>query len=308
MISDWSDLQTILSISRAGTLSAAARELGLSQSTMSRRLQAIERRLDERIFVRRDDGTLVPTTSASALIAAAKKMQSIFVDTQSTLRAADTPVRIATCEVIAKALLNSPLSEWLGQAEASVELSVHDDLFSLADDSFDVLVTPLESAPDDMVGQRIASLKWGLFAAPDYLAARPLQPDATDLEGCRVIRSSGSLADVAACRWFNSLGGQPTLSASSPAAQQDAAAAAAGIALLPEILAQGDRRLVQIDFPGAPSSDVWMVTRRSTAMQPRVATFLKWSRRHFARQRSATAQPPTSAGTKLQADTAPVDA
>ena len=42
MISDWNDLQTLLAIAECGSLSAAARALGVSQSTVSRRLQSIE--------------------------------------------------------------------------------------------------------------------------------------------------------------------------------------------------------------------------------------------------------------------------
>jgi DNA-binding transcriptional LysR family regulator len=107
----------------------------------------------------------------------------------------------------------------------------------------------------------------------------------TDLVGHRVISASGSLADIAACRWFSALGGEATFSASSPAAQQEAAAAGGGIALLPEVVASADSRLVRIDFPGPPESDVWIVARRPVAAQPRVAAFLKWFRRRFVQDR-----------------------
>src|SRR5690606_14666919 len=140
-----------------------------------------------------------------------------------------------------------------------------------------------------MVGQRIAVLKSGLFASPAYLSAHPLAPGQTNLAGHRVIGASGSLADIAACRWFSALGGEAAFSASSPAAQQEAAAAGSGIALLPEAVASADSRLVKIDFPGAPESDVWMVARRPVAAQPRVAAFLKWFRRRFAQDRKRAA-------------------
>lgn len=293
MISDWGDLQTLHAIAAAGSLSAAARRLGLSQSTISRRLQAVEQRLDQQIFVRGSDGSLSLTVAGKALVDAAERMQAAFADAARTLEAAAAPIRVATCEVVARAVVVPLLAEWSSQGMGAADVAVHDDLFMLADDAFDVLVTPLESAPEDMAGRRIARLEWCLFASPAYLARHPLDPACRNLEGVAVIHSSGSLADLAACQWFKALGGRPVLSASSPAAQLEAAAAGTGIALLPRAIATDDPRLVEIDFPGTPVSDVWMVARRASAARPKVAAFLKWSRRQFP---SGAREPRRAAG------------
>ena len=144
----------------------------------------------------------------------------------------------------------------------------------------DVLVTPLESAPDDMVGSRIARLDWGLYAGEAWLARHPA-PRAGSLAGSAVIAASGSLAEVEAYRWFAGLGGEPVASATSPLAMADLAAHGVGIALLPRLVASGDRRLTELAFAGLPSSDVWMVARRAAAGRSQVAAFLKWSRRNL---------------------------
>ena len=289
MISDWSDLQTVLSIARSGSLSAAARELGLSQSTVSRRVQAIERQLNGQIFVRRADGTLAPSVEGNTLIAAAEKMEAAFLDATTALSGTPQPIRVATCEVMAKTFVVPTLSHWSAETRGIAEVSVHDDLFVLPDDNFDVLVTPLESAPADMVGRRIGELKWSLFVSPAYLSAHPVRAKQADLAGHYVIRSSGPFAGIAACRWFERLGGRPVFSASSPAAQLEAAANGSGIALLPESFAKDDPRIVRIEFPRTPVSDVWVVSRRSTSAQPRVAAFLKWFGRHYARRQKTPA-------------------
>jgi len=78
MLSDWSDLRTILAIARAGTLSGAARALGLSQSTVSRRLQAIERAAGGQVFVRRNDGGFEPSPLGARLVDAAEEMRAAF--------------------------------------------------------------------------------------------------------------------------------------------------------------------------------------------------------------------------------------
>ena len=280
MISDWSDFQTVLAIARKGSLSGAGRELGLSQSTVSRRLQAIERQLNRPIFVRSSGGDLSLNEAGKALVAAAERMDAVFRSSAEALSGIETPVRVATCEVVAKAFLVTALSAWSIETNSAADVSVHDDLFCLPDDTFDVLVTPLKSAPENMVGHRVAGLKWKVFVSPHYLRESGFTPGQSSLAGCRVIRSSGSLADIAACVWFNALGGQPVLSASSPAAQLEAAAAGTGFALLPEAIAAEDPRLVPVEFPNSPTSDIWVVARRATMQQPRVAAFLKWFRKH----------------------------
>ena len=281
MLSDWSDLRTILAIARAGTLSGAARALGLSQSTVSRRLQAIERAVGGQVFVRSSDGGFAPGPLGARLVGAAEEMRAAFETARAALSGAETPVRIATCEAIANAVLTPVLPRWAVEEGGRFDIAVHDDLFALPDDDFDVLVTPLESAPDDMVGSRIARLDWGLFAGEAWLARHPAPPEAESLAGCAVIAASGSLAEVEAYRWFAGLGGKPVASATSPLAMADLAAHGVGIALLPRLVAAGDSRLTEIPFAGLPSSDVWMVARRAAAERPQVSAFLKWSRRNL---------------------------
>ncbi len=294
MLSDWGDLRTILAIARAGTLSGAARALGLSQSTVSRRLQAIERAASGQIFVRSSDGGFEPSPLGARLVGAAEEMRAAFETARAALSRAEAPVRIATCEAIANAVLAPVLPRWAVEEGGRFDIAVHDDLFALPDDDFDVLVTPLESAPDEMVGSRIARLDWGLFAGDAWLARHPAPPREGSLAGYAVIAASGSLAEVKAYRWFATLGGEPVASATSPLAMADLAAHGVGIALLPRLVAAGDRRLTELPFSGLPSSDVWMVARRAAAERPQVAAFLKWSRRSL-KDRSRTG---TQAGPK----------
>ncbi|MEF9603084.1 LysR family transcriptional regulator [Paracoccus sp. PXZ] len=53
---NWDDLRFFLAVARAGTLSGAARSLGVTHSTVFRRLGAFEERLGVRLFERLPDG------------------------------------------------------------------------------------------------------------------------------------------------------------------------------------------------------------------------------------------------------------
>ena len=56
---NWDDIRIFLAIAEAGSLSGAARQLRLSQPTVGRHLQALEKTLDTRLFDRLPDGFLL---------------------------------------------------------------------------------------------------------------------------------------------------------------------------------------------------------------------------------------------------------
>ena len=72
---DWDDLETELAIVRGGSLSAAARALGTTQPTVGRRLEALERRLDAKLF-EREAGGMRPTPLAHSLLDGLERMEA----------------------------------------------------------------------------------------------------------------------------------------------------------------------------------------------------------------------------------------
>lgn len=280
MGADWSDLQTILQIARSGTLSGAGRALGVSQSTISRRLQAIEARLDRAVFLRRADGRLEASREGQVLIAAAERMAAALAEAEDALRAATHPIRVATCEAIARAVILPGLAAWRRESGRLAELLVFDDLRDLAPESFDVLVTTEDARPREMVGRRLVRLEYALYVAA--ATAEPGPGLLASLDGLPVIGAAGPFADVDISRWFAAQGGDIVLTSSSPQTQQEAAASGLGIALLPVALASDDSRLRRIDFAGVPSSGIWMLASRPSLKQPRVRTFTRWCYRHFS--------------------------
>jgi DNA-binding transcriptional LysR family regulator len=97
-----------------------------------------------------------------------------------------------------------------------------------------------------------------------------------------VIRASGAFADVDVSIWFAAQGGEPVLASSSPLAQQKAAAAGLGIALLPVELGTADPRLRQVPYAPVPASEIWLLSSRAVLRQLRVRSFMRWCYRHYA--------------------------
>jgi DNA-binding transcriptional LysR family regulator len=72
---DWDDLRFFLAIARTGSLTAAARELRVTQSTVGRRLASLESSLGARLLHRTPDGYVL-TLAGEAILAQAERMEA----------------------------------------------------------------------------------------------------------------------------------------------------------------------------------------------------------------------------------------
>jgi len=278
---EWNDLHDVLQVHEAGSLSGAARRAGVSQSTMSRRIAAIESG-GRRVFQRGADGGMCLTERGAAMVAAARRMRAGFASGAAAFGAPPQPLRIVACEVTAQLFIVDALPDWSRRSELPADLVILDDLFALTPSDYDVLVMPADAPLPGTVGSEIGRIELGLFAAPAYLAARPLAAGDGTLDGHQVIRASGSLAMIAGYRWLEAAGGRTALLSSSPLAQREACIRGQGLALLPLAMGEGDARLVRIDRPVPGAMRVWLMADADEASHARTSGFLRWARRHFA--------------------------
>lgn len=277
---DWNDLRDILLITDAGSLSGAARVAGISQSTMSRRLAAIEA-LGQPIFLRDETGRMTPNARGKELVAAARQMAQIHDRVKAQLTDAAPPLRVASCAMLGRLFLHSGLPLWAMLGDTTAQLSQHEDVYALEPDAWDVMVAPMSAAPQRTTGQHIGRVHVALYASPQYVAAHRIRGRLDTLEGQGVIRASKVLADVESFRWLSRLGGNVTMLSPNVPTMAEACAAGLGIALLPVALASTDPRLLPLDTPQAPALDIWAVADAKAADDPRIAGFIKWARTEF---------------------------
>src|SRR3954469_25479160 len=72
---DWNEPRLVLAVHRAGSLTGAAKALGIDHSTAFRRLNAIETRLGARVFERLPGGLYQPTSAGERMAVAAERME-----------------------------------------------------------------------------------------------------------------------------------------------------------------------------------------------------------------------------------------
>ena len=166
---DWDDFKFFSAVARCGTVRAAARELGVNPSTVTRRIEQFEARLGARLFARTARG-LVLTPAGSAAVGKVQDIESALERIERSIREEDQAlagkVRIAVPEFM---MLGGVFEEFGSVADAYAGITV-DWLFepagpALMNGNGDLGVEVTANPPLDLVGRKIGAVAVCAYAA-----------------------------------------------------------------------------------------------------------------------------------------------
>jgi len=171
---DWSLYRSFLAILQAGSLSAAARALGLTQPTLARHVAALEEAVGLTLFTRSQQG-LAPTEAALELKPYAEQLAAT---TAAMLRAASGQgqgikgsVRVSASEIIGSQVLPAIFAGMRATHPAlEIELVLSNAVENLLRRDADIAVRMVEPVHEALVVKRIGRVTVGLHAHRDYLA------------------------------------------------------------------------------------------------------------------------------------------
>lgn len=258
----WDDLQTIEALVRTGSVIGAGRELGLRHTSISRRIDALERTLGAALFLR---GTrLRPTTLALELAAHASSMathaREIEAFLQRERRTREARLVITTNDVLAPLVFGALAAHPLGRL---VQVRISDEEAMLEPGVTDLALRPGAQPAGSLRGRRLGRLRLGIYRG------RSLKRGTRDW-----ILPSAGLRGRASMRWWKIVPeeGPAVVECDSLLAMRDACVAGLGRAALPDLLAVDDSRLVREESlePGPP---VWLLapaSRRSDPVRRRI--------------------------------------
>ena len=170
----WDGLRTFVEVARDGSLSGAARRLGLTQPTVGRHIDALEAALGLSLFTRSPRG-LTPTPAALALTPHVEAMASAagaLVRAASGEAAADRGVvRVTASEVMGCEVLPPILAAFhVEHPGIAVELALTNRNEDLARRDADIAVRMVRPTQSGLFARRIGASRIGLYAHRDYLA------------------------------------------------------------------------------------------------------------------------------------------
>lgn len=236
-----------LAVADHGSTLAASRVLRVSQTTVSRRVEALERALEVRLFERRAAGYRL-TEAGTSVVPAARRLAeaaaAIETVARSRARTLAGTVRLTTEEVFAVTLLPPLLREIRERfPDIRLELDTSRELRDLAGGEADIaLRSTSQEAPEGMVGRALTRDDWMLYCSQGYAETHgiPMKPE--DLRGHNIVGGGGSGLWRAYSAWLAKLGLQEQVGMhyDSSGGLLSAVKAGIGIAVLPCIVADSD--------------------------------------------------------------------
>jgi DNA-binding transcriptional LysR family regulator len=169
----WDELRSFAEVSRDGSLSGAARRLGLTQPTLGRHIDALEAALGLTLFTRSPRG-LTPTPAALALephVEAMATAAAALGRAASGEAAADRgAVRVTASDVIGCEVLPPILAAFhAAHPGIAIELALSNRTADLARRDADIAVRMVRPTQSGLVARRIGASRIGLYAHRDYL-------------------------------------------------------------------------------------------------------------------------------------------
>jgi DNA-binding transcriptional LysR family regulator len=275
-IASWDDVRLFLALQRAGSLSAAAGPLGVTQPTCGRRLAALEASLGLRLFDRTPEGLRI-TPEGATLVEAATKMEEGAHDLalRATLKDRDLRgvVRIGTNELFACSFLVGALPQVRAKYPGiSVELLLSNTEADLLRREVDIAIRfrPEGSrpTPEVLVARKLGDEPFLLYGADSYLRRRGAPSDPSRLTGHDVVVYSGPHP---ASRWCANAFRGTTVAMSASSMQVAGAGIAAGLGL--GVLPARSARLYSPLHPLSPvvaRGTGWLVVHADLRRVPRI--------------------------------------
>jgi DNA-binding transcriptional LysR family regulator len=173
---DWTALRLFLVAAEQGSMAGAARQLGLSQPTLSRQIAALEEAMGLALFERTQRGLRL-TAAGQALRAPVERMRDAARDVALGAAGRDLStagtVRLTASEVVSAFLL-PPVLAGLRQThpEIQIELLPSDQVEDLLDRRADIALRMVRPTQPGLLARKLGDWPLGLYASPAYLERR----------------------------------------------------------------------------------------------------------------------------------------
>lgn len=275
---EWDDLRIFLAILRGRSVRSAAKQLNVSHSTVSRRLQAMEDQLGIKLFVRRPEG-FVLTDIGEALVERAERVESEILSMEREVFGRDARlaglVRISTPPLLAQDLLMPILAE-ITALYPQIELEV-DATFEVADlrrRNADIAIRFQVQPDDSLVAHRLPDFANTIYATQNYVDTHSFtggNPTAEwiALGGKGVLAHWRDDSPFSGCKVSHVI--------SDMQAQQSAVKAGMGIAYLNCFAADTEPELVRLADPKvAHSLPTWALTHPDLVATERVRVCVRF--------------------------------
>ena len=286
ILGDWDDVRFFLAVAKTGSFSAAAMQLNTKQTTVGRRIQALERRLGAKLFDRHRHGMEV-TPAARGVLVQAESMMTNATSIERHLAGLDREmagiVRIAATEGISANWLVARLGQLRRtHPDIVVQVIASDQVLDLATRQADLAIRFFRPTSNQLVAARVGQVNFSIFAAPSYVDRYGLPQRVDDLRDHHIVDHT-TLHNLAAMKPWSEVVERSTsvvLRTNSSYAAVEAVKVGYGVSVFPDYVAKTANLLAApIDLKIV--RDIWLVSHEETNKGARIRTVIDYVREQF---------------------------
>lgn len=280
---NWNDLRYVLAVSRGRTLAAAARLLRVDDTTVARRLAAVQKLTGARLCHRLADGTLELTPSGERAVLHAERIESEIGALGAALSGADDvisgTVRVTSVPIIVNRMLVPAARKLLNRhPELQLELIADSRDLSLTRREADLalrLARP-KTGGTRVTARRIGTLRYEVYA--------PASCPAREANRLPWITYDEAMAHLPQARWIAATIARneetvASMRVNDAQAVLEAVIAGLGRSLLPCVVADGDPRLTRLGAKRrspALTRELWLLTHSELRTLGRIKAVTGW--------------------------------
>ncbi len=284
----WDDLRMLLAVHRDRSFLLAARTLGVATSTVSRRIEALEKSVGRPLVHRGNDGTrLDPDALRLVALGEAFELGLEALRRDGSDDAVTGTVRLSMSEGFVRPVTQVMARLRVKHPSLAVELMSESRMVDLARHEADIGVRLSKTSSAAVISRFMGRAQPALFASRDYVQRR--------LPGARLSRDAAALQDWVGFdaslerlpqeRWMRAYGAKNFVFRSNASiAIEQAVVSGIGVGLLMEGHATSQPSLVQLEVEDAPPSvEVYLAFHRDSKKTPRVRTVVRELEAEFRR-------------------------
>ena len=273
----WDDLRSFLAVVRTGRLTAAALQLQIDHSTLSRRIAALEKALRTKLFDRQPTGYVL-TPAGERLVVEAEEIERLAIRISSELSEASDrmsgAIRLATPEGFGTYFFSRQLRSFsMTYPEVTLELIANPGAVSLTKRQADIAITMSRPESGPLRVQKLGDYEYGLYGSMTFLASRPPIDSVDDARSCRLIGYIPDLLPTPEHDYLKDVFGarEADLKISNILTQLSATIAGYGLCVLPCFMAVNHSGLVRILQKQVHiTRSYWIVTHSAARAPARV--------------------------------------
>jgi DNA-binding transcriptional LysR family regulator len=278
---DWDDLRFFLALTRHGTLSAAAKDLNVAQSTVGRRLRSLEGNLGVRLLNRTPEGYIL-TLAGRDVREKVERLEAEALTLEFKVSGRDTRltglVRLSCPESIGLSILASRLAALHSSyPDLMVEILPNPPELSLSRREAEVSISLRQPEQHDLVVRRIGTMAFGLYASHAYLRRHGNSDLLEGFSGHHVVAQLADVQNIDQTDWLTVQASQARVAirTNSHETAVQATVHGAGLSCLARFRADHEDSLVRLTPPGPiPKAGIWLVVHKDNRSTPRIRVVL----------------------------------